>query len=562
MRTTGQHYPNPSRKHLQSRVRHQVYLLALALLLAACSNGAATPIPTSTAAVATTIATATPTTLPISVTPTVTSAPTATTTPAASPAQATPTRASTPPVQASSPPGRPTGDWVRFGFDPARSGVNPIETLISPQTVAGLRQQWRVTLPGIADSSPILLHGLVFPDGTTRDVLYVTTRDGRLLAVDAANGVVLWSKQPSGPKITHSSPVADPVRKLVYAYGLDGQLHRYDALTGDERTGNGWPVQITFMRDTEKESSSLNIAGDTIYVTTSGYLGDAPPYQGHVVLVDAPTGQTHVFNSLCANLPRLLREGDCQSQRSGIWARAGVVIDPATGNLFVTTGNGRFNANTGGNDFGDSVIQLSPDGARVVDSYTPQDYQALDDRDADLGSTAPALLPRIANSKTPLLLVQGGKDGLLRLIDRQNMSGQGGPGHVGGELQAINATGCGTFTQPIIWTDPGGAIWAIVAGQCALNAYQVSTNAGGTTRLQPAWTVQQRFTTPVLAGGVLFVSGNGAVLALDPGTGKQLWSSANPGAGGTIAGVHWESPIVINGTLYATDEQGALVAYR
>jgi outer membrane protein assembly factor BamB len=543
-------------------------LLAFILALTACSGGTATstlaptgtPAPAATASPTSAASSAAPTatTAPV---PRATNAPATATAPAATAIRATPTGASAPPA-ASSPPGRPAGDWVRFGFDPARSGVNPLETQISPQTVAGLRQQWRVTLPGVADSSPILLHDLAFPDGTAHDVLYVTTRDGRLLAVDAANGAVLWGKQPSGPKITHSSPVADPARKLVYAYGLDGLLHRYDAVTGDERTGDGWPVQITLMRDTEKESSSLNIAGDTIYVTTSGYLGDAPPYQGHAVIVDTPTGQAHVFNSLCANLPRLLKQGDCQSQRSGIWARAGVVLDPATGNLFVATGNGRFNANADGNDFGDSVIQLSPDGAQVVDSYTPQDFQELDDRDADLGSTAPALLPRIANSKTPLLLVQGGKDGLLRLIDRQNMSGQGGPGHVGGELQAIKATGCGTFTQPVVWTDPGGALWVIVAGQCALDTYQVVTDAGGATRLQPAWTVQQRFTTPVLAGSVLFASGSGAVLALDPRTGKQLWSSANPGVGGTIGGIHWESPIVINGTLYATDEQGTLVAYR
>ncbi|HEU5328159.1 MAG TPA: PQQ-binding-like beta-propeller repeat protein [Thermomicrobiales bacterium] len=543
-------------------------LLALVLALTACSGGTATPKATSISTLAAS-ATASPTNDASSAPPTATTTPAPTTSapataPGASavPASPTATRASATPTQAATPAVPPVSDWVRFGFDPARSGVNPVETRISPQMVAGLRQQWRVTLPGVADSSPILLHDLAFPDGTMRDVLYVTTRDGRLLAVDAANGAVLWSKQPSGPKITHSSPVADPARKLVYAYGLDGLLHRYDAVTGDERMGNGWPVQITLMRDTEKESASLNIAGDTIYVTTSGYLGDAPPYQGHVVIVDAPTGQTHVFNSLCANLPRLLKQGDCQSQRSGIWARAGVVLDPATGNLFVATGNGRFNADSGGNDFGDSVIQLSPDGTKVIDSYTPQDYQELDDRDADLGSTAPALLPRIANSKTPLLLVQGGKDGLLRLVNRQNMSGQGGPGHVGGELQAIKATGCGTFTQPVVWTDPGGALWVIVAGQCALDAYQIVTDAGGTTRLQPAWTVQQRFTTPVLAGGVLFASGNGAVLALDPRTGKQLWSSANPGAGGTIGGIHWESPIVINGTLYATDEQGTLVAYR
>ncbi|HEV2404050.1 MAG TPA: PQQ-binding-like beta-propeller repeat protein, partial [Ktedonobacterales bacterium] len=122
-------------------------------------------------------------------------------------AQTTPIWSGTP-VAAPTPPA--AGDWPAFGYDAARSGVNPTETTITPSSVAGLRQLWRVSLPGVADSAPILLRGLVLPDGATRDVLYVTTRDGRLLAVDAATGAILWSRQPQGPKITHSSPVADP----------------------------------------------------------------------------------------------------------------------------------------------------------------------------------------------------------------------------------------------------------------------------------------------------------------------------------------------------------------
>ena len=44
------------------------------------------------------------------------------------------------------------------------------------------------------------------------------------------------------------------------------------------------------------------------------------------------------------------------------------------------------------------------------------------------------LLPEIPTSHTPYLAVQAGKEGLVRLLDRQNLSGQHGPGHVGGEL--------------------------------------------------------------------------------------------------------------------------------
>ncbi len=115
----------------------------------------------------------------------------------------------------------------------------------------------------------------------------------------------------------------------------------------------------------------------------------------------AADASTHVFNSLCSNLAHVLRPHECPEDQSGIWARAGVVVDPATGNLFAVTGNGAYDANTGGNDWGDTVLELSPDGTRVLDSYTPADFDQLDASDADLGSTAPALLPRLPTSKTP-----------------------------------------------------------------------------------------------------------------------------------------------------------------
>ncbi|HEX5502121.1 MAG TPA: PQQ-binding-like beta-propeller repeat protein [Thermomicrobiales bacterium] len=536
---------------------------ALALALAGCGGATPTPAPAPTATPAPTTAVAAPT---ATIAPTTTTAPSATTaapsTTATRPATAAgaTTAAGGSPVAPPAPPaaGAKPGDWLRFGYDPARGGVNPEPQPFGPDTVGRFRRHWAVKLPAVADSSPALLRGVPTPGGV-KDVLYVTTRDGRLLALDAADGALLWSKQPSGPKITHSSPAVDPARQVVYAYGLDGSLHQYRAATGDELTGNGWPVRITTMTQTEKESSSLNIAGGKVYVTTSGYLGDAPPYQGHVVVVDQATGAARVFNSLCADQHRLLNDGDCQEQQSGIWARAGAVVDPVTGDIYATTGNGDFNPKA--NDYGDTVLRLSPDGARLLDSYTPADYQRLDEDDVDLGSTAPALLPRIPNSKTPLLLIQGGKDGQLRLVNRENMSGQGGPGHVGGEVQLIEAKGCATFTQPVVWTAPDGALWVFVAGQCGLDGYQVLTDAGGATRLSLAWNVPGRGTTPVLAGGVLFLATEGAVLAVNPASGARLWTSAGPAAGGTIGDIHWQSVIVSGGVLYVADERGMLYAY-
>jgi outer membrane protein assembly factor BamB len=438
--------------------------------------------------------------------------------------------------------------------------VNPEESIISSSTVGRLRLLWRTRLPGVADSSPVFLHDLAFSE-EGRDVLYATTKEGAVVALDVATGEILWSRRSAGPQITTSSPVVDPSGRLVYSYGLDGALHRYDAVSGEELKGGAWPVTITLMPRTEKGSSALNIADGRVYATTSGYIGDTPPYQGHVVRVDEASGEEAVFNSLCSDVRHLLSAEECSSERSGIWARGGAVVDGATGSVLATTGNGPYDANSGGSNYGDSILKLGKDDLRLLDSYTPETYRELEAEDADLGSTAPALLPRLPESKTPLLLVQGGKDGMLRLVDRRNPSGAGEPGHLGGQLQLIRSAGCATFTQPVVWTDGGGRIWVIVAGTCGIAAYQALTDAGGTTRLDLAWKVDDETTTPVLAGGVLFAATDGAVLALDPSTGRRLWSSDRDGVGGSIGDIHWESPIVVNGRLYVSDESGVMSAY-
>jgi hypothetical protein len=87
------------------------------------------------------------------------------------------------------------------------------------------------------------------------------------------------------------------------------------------------------------------------------------------------------------------------------------------------------------------VLALRPDGSsdngEPLDAYTPTNFQFLDQSDSDLGSMALVLLPSPAGGRFPHLAVQGGKDGHLRLLNLDNLSGEGGPGHIGGELQDL-----------------------------------------------------------------------------------------------------------------------------
>ena len=461
-----------------------------------------------------------------------------------------------------------TGSWFTFGFDISRSGVNPEETVITPTTVGQLHRLWVHHLPQVADTAPILLPRLILPDGAYHDVLYLTTKQGSLVALDAKNGTQLWMRTPYIPtdpnKFTTSAPIGDLAQEVVYSYGMDGKVHQYRATSGQEIRGNGWPVQITTMKDSEKESSSLNAADGYLYVTTASFGGDAPPYQGHLVTINLTRHTTRVFNSICSTAKHLLAPGECKENYGGIWARAGTVIDPLTGNLFLAIGNGPFTANLGGDDWGESVLELTSDGTRVIDSYTPKEPDALSEQDQDLGSSAPALLPIVSGSATPSLAVQAGKEGVLRLLNRQNLSGKGGPGHIGGALQTIDAPGhCPVLTQPVVWTEPdNGQIWVFVSDGCKIGGYQVVTSRLGMTTLREVWSASDSATSPIVAGGVLFASTiyNG-VVALDPKSGRQLWSSAQSTAKGTIGSTHWESPIVVGGRLYCSDEQGNVSAY-
>jgi outer membrane protein assembly factor BamB len=455
--------------------------------------------------------------------------------------------------------------WPTFGGDPAHESVNPAESVITVSSVGRLHRLWRVELPDLADERPVLAADLLMPDGRRHGVIYLTTDRGTLVALDASTGARFWAVTPksSNPKYTKSAPAVDPVRELVYSYGLDGKVHRFRATTGQEVAGSGWPVLVTRMPLSEKISSALNLVDDYLYVTTASFSGDAPPYQGHVVTIDVRTGATHIFNSLCNDRTHLLALNECRSNGGGIWGRPGVVQDPVTGNIFFSVSDGEFNANRKGQNWGDTVVEMTADGARVLDSYTPANYETEAFQNRDLGSTAPTLLPTLLQSSTPYLAVQAGKEGLLRLVNRLDLSGQGGPAHVGGELQTLSLPDlCPTLAQPVAWQDPaGGGVWVFVSTLCHMDAYRVTTSPQGATRLRSAWYAGVQTTSPVVAGGVVFASSNGDLLALDPHTGHQLWSSAAPSAGGSIDHVHWESPLVTGGRVYCPDEDSSLTAY-
>ncbi len=409
------------------------------------------------------------------------------------------------------------GDWTRFGYDAARTSSGPAQTGITSESLSRLRRQ-RVTLDGTADSSPIYLRG-VRAGGASRDLFVVTTSYGKTIAIDASTGRVVWRFTPSGysswagsDQITNSSPVAGPSRAYVYAASPDGKIHKLSVATGRE-AGAPWPVTITRRPSREKIGVSLNLSRGLVLAATGGYYGDTPPYQGHVVAVDATSGRiVDVWNSLCSDRHEVLDPSSCPESDSAIWARSGVVVEPSTGNLLVATGNGRWD---GKHYWGDSVLELSPNAGTLLQNWTPRNQDELNSGDTDLGSTAPALLGG-------RLAVQGGKDGKLRLLDLTKLNGKGGAGPVtGGELQTLSTpSGAGLFSAPAVWRS-GGRTWLFVSDFSATAAYVLKGR-----RLGEAWHVSGAGTSPVVAGGLLYVydPGRGRLDVYVPTSGRRLSS--------------------------------------
>src|SRR5207253_9961627 len=114
----------------------------------------------------------------------------------------------------------------------------------------------------------------------------------------------------------------------------------------------------------------------------------------------------------------------------------------ATGDLLVSTGDGKWD---GRRYWGDSVLLLSPDARKLLQAWTPASQAKLDSGDVDLGSTAPALLPGG-------LVLQSGKDSVMRVLDLDRLNGRGGARPVtGGEVQTLSTPGGeGLFTAPAV----------------------------------------------------------------------------------------------------------------
>jgi hypothetical protein len=219
----------------------------------------------------------------------------------------------------------------------------------------------------------------------------------------------------------------------------------------------------------------------------------------------------------------------CPESGSAILSRGGAVVEPGGRRLLVATGNGAWN---GRSHFGDSVLELTVPGLNLRQAFTPANQRELAENDTDLGSSAPALL---GHGRAMV----AGKDGVIRVLDLRRLDGHAPSANhrLGGEVQTLKTPGGGElFTAPAVWHH-GSQTTVFIADNEGTAAFALRRG-----RLHPLWSNSTPGTSPILAGGLLYVydPSAGGIEVYSPASGNPI--AKLPGSSG-----HWNSPIVVDG---------------
>ena len=361
-----------------------------------------------------------------------------------------------------------SGQVLTSQYDNARTGTNSHETRLTPANVDP-RQFGKIfplQVDGDVYAQPLYVPSVPIPGKGTRNVIYVATEHDSVYAFDAEGREAepLWKVNFTGSGISTvpardancpfiqpevgitPTPVIDLKSGTLYVLARTKEsqgmlkaprytqrLHALAITTGVEKFGG--PVEIAtagFDPLRELPRAALLLANDQVYMTWASSC-DVGPYHGWVMVYDAHTlHQTAVLNT---------SPGDRQS---GIWqGDMGPAADEA-GAVYVATGNGKFDVTSGGRDYGDSLMKLWLEGRTLAvhDYFTPFDQTWLDQRDLDLGSGGPTLIP-------PHFIAIGGKAGILYLLDRDRLRIDR-PGSERKELQSIRSGG-GIYEAAAYW---------------------------------------------------------------------------------------------------------------
>ena len=501
----------------------------------------------------------------------------------------------------------------------SRDGTNPHEFALTPSNVntATFGKLFSCQADGAIYAQPLWVPNLSVA-GSSHNVIIVATQHESLYAfdADATPCMTLWhvnlvdsahggsSGETSvlsggsgalvgsgygdiSPEVgITGTPVIDATSNTLYVVSKSvnastqffQRLHAIDLTTGAERvaphsidssisvpgTGAGSVAgRVAFDPRNESQRAGLVLSNAVVYVAWASHE-DHDPYHGWVMGFNAST-LAAVANAVFNSTPNQV--GTLSYSRGGIWMGGGAPAVDAAGNLFFITGNGTFDANTGGSNYGDSVVRLNTaSGLSVADYFTPLDQASLDANDTDFGSGAATILVDQPAGPVTHLVIGGGKQGNLFLLNRDSMGKFSSS--TNNVLQTVNL-GNSIFATPVFWQNN-----LYVAGVGTLKQFAFN----GTTGKFNGAPFSQSSTSYRFPGATPSVSSNGAtngiIWALDnglfctpqsPGCGAtvlhaydatnlatELWNSSQAAANRDLAGhaVKFTVPTVANGKVY------------
>jgi hypothetical protein len=362
----------------------------------------------------------------------------------------------------------PSGIFT-YHYDNARDGQNLNETILAPSNVnsAVFGKLFSRVVDGNVAAEPLYVNGVQIPGHSTTEVVYVATEHDSVYAFDATGVETkpLWkvsflnakahvTSVSSGrvqtsdifPEIgITGTPVIDPASNTLYVASetlekktIFQRLHALDLSTGVEKfsgpivvaattpgtASDGDGANISFSAALANQRSGLALNNGIVYVAHASH-GDVGAYHGWILGYDAAT--LALVNTFAVTPDGTL---------GGIWMAGGAPMIDATGDVYVVTGNGDFDA-PADIDYGDSLLRLGPietSNLGVIDYFTPYDQQVLDQMDLDFGSSGVIALPDQPIAPQHLA-VTGSKEGTLYLVDRDNM----GHFHANDDSQIVQA---------------------------------------------------------------------------------------------------------------------------
>ncbi len=454
--------------------------------------------------------------------------------------------------------------------DIRRSGVNSQETILTTLNVrtATFGKRFSCSVDADVYAQPLYVPGVSITGNGTHNVVFVATEKNSLYALDADASPcsVLWQKslmnsgetfvsdadvvcsQAISPNIgITGTPVIDAASQTLYVVSTSKSS---TALIQASVSGTGAASSggtVSFDPKWHLQRPGLLLLGGTVYVAWASYC-DNDPYHGWVLSFSAGSGTLQKVSTL---------NDTPNGTRGGIWMSGAGPASDGT-NIFLITGNGTFDANASGSDFGDSFLKLSSS-LSVGDWFTPSNEGSLESNDLDVGGGGAVLLIDNPGGSLPHLLIGGGKEGKLYLLNRDSL------GHFASNdsqvVQSFSLSSNGIYATPVFWQ---GTLY-IAAADSHLAAFAFNTtgqfNPNPTSQSSAIFgfpgatpSVSSNGTTSGIVWAIERSAAGAAVLHAYDATNlaNELWNSSMAAGSRDQAGgaVKFTVPTVVNGKVY------------